>query len=102
MAKSKKSKSKSKSDKKSTTRTPEQRQSEITTLREKLDSLGLGPDSVKEVDTFFKTIVKDYLQFGAPASGSFPLPGYKRVLEYTLSTRLVIPVSFNLPYREDI
>ena len=85
-----------------TQRTMEQRQSEIDTLRDKLDSLGLGPETVPEIKTFFETTVKDFILHGAPHSGSFPLQGFKRVMEYTLSNRLAIEVSFNLRYKEDV
>ena len=85
-----------------TLRTAAQRQSEIDTITTKLDGLSLGPDTLPEVKQFYDTIVKDYLLYGAPASGSFPLPGCQRVFQYTLSNRLIHPVSFNLAYREDV
>ena len=100
-------KSKSKKSKikvsKTTERNLEERQGEIITLQKKLDELQLGPDSVPEINDFFNgKVVNEYIELGVPADGCFPLPGYKRILHYRLTSKKMHQVTMQLKFNETI
>ena len=107
MAKKKKSSTTNKKNKKikgpkTTDRTLEERTHEIEVLREKLESLELGPERIPEIDDFFKNQVQQYLDLGIPACGYFPLVGCKRVLHYRLSLKKMHEVAIELKFNDDV
>ena len=77
-------------------RTAEQRQEECSRIQTKLQELGLSCEIAPVAE--FYAIMQDYVQTGQARSGEIKLPGLKRVLCYSLSTRCHVACAVNLKF----
>jgi len=81
-----------------TSKTPEQRHSEIDSALEQFSALGLTTE-MEGVAEFMK-IATDFLEKGYHASGNIVVPGTKRRIIYKLSMQPHIMSSIVLKYDE--
>jgi hypothetical protein len=103
--KEKKSNKHPNSDKKETPssqneRTAMERLTELQALYGKLKSLGLSKE-IGGVDTFVAK-GREYVRSGTSDSGSVPLPGLKRRIDYVFSNRKRVVCTINLRYDEHV
>ena len=73
---------------------------EMQGLYGKLKSLGLSKE-IGGVDTFVEK-GRGYVRGGSSDSGSVPLPGLKRHIDYVFSNRKQVACTINLRYDEHV
>ena len=87
-------------DKKAATRTAMERLQEVQSILAKLESLGLSKE-IAGVAAFLQT-GREYVRSGESRSGSVPLVGLKRHIDYVLSGRKHVACTVNLRYDDSV
>ena len=81
-------------------RTAMERLQEVQAILAKLETLGLS--KANEGVAAFLQVGREYVRSGEPRSGSVPLVGLKRHIDYVLSNRKHVACAVNLRYDSEV
>ena len=93
-------KKRNKKEKKDTNRTSEERQEQVNIIKSKLLEYQLD-DRVPDIETLYK-IMDNYIETGQSISGTYPLQGSNKNIQYILSNKKHINCTINLLVRNKI